>query len=74
MQPKYDSVKINRILQKGVDDNNFLVYFTLMASLPVNRLCLSWSLKIKKGLPYSSKAKLPTDCAILKMLQNVGMF
>ena len=35
----------------------------------MSRLWLAWSLRIKKGLPYSSKAKLPTD-AILETMDD----
>ena len=44
-------------------------FLTLIASLPISRLWFCWSLRIKKGLPYSSKAKLPTD-AILETMEG----
>ena len=34
---------------------------TLIASLPVSLAWFSWSLRMRKGRPYSSKAKLPTE-------------
>ena len=39
----------------------FYWILTLIASLPVSLAWFSWSLRMRKGRPYSSKAKLPTE-------------
>ena len=49
-----------------------LEIFTLIASLPVIRFWLFWSRKIRKGLPNSSKAKLPTAAPAIFLFKRMS--
>lgn len=44
--------------------------FTLTASVPVMRFCCSWSRKMMKGRPYSSKANVPGKALMIFNLKG----